>query len=77
MTEIARNKISAFLAQYVEMDGANPIPDSNSDFISAIELLIRERIFDGKSDLRRECLYQQGVIIPDYLFGVYQKSDRV
>jgi hypothetical protein len=75
MSEDARNKISAFLAQYVEMEGANPIPDSNSDFISAIELLIRERIFDGKADLRRECLHQYGVIIPDCLFGVYQRSE--
>lgn len=70
MTEYVRKKISVFLAQFVEMKEGSPIPESDVDFVSAIELLIREKVFT-KDELRHDCLRDYGVIIPEWLFGVY------
>lgn len=69
MTGLARERISAFLAQFVEMQERDYlIPRTDEDFLSAIELLISEGVFT-KEGLRRECMQDHSVIIPEYLFG--------
>lgn len=74
MLEETRARISAFLAQYVQMqEGDYLIPKSDADFVSAIELLISQEVFT-KDELSHECAKDYAVIIPEYLFGRFAKD---
>ena len=77
MTDLTRDRISAFLAQYIEMaDGDSLIPRTDNDFRSSFKLLLKEQVFASKKYIKLECVKEHDVIIPDYLFeGIEDGSD--
>ncbi|MGN0663944.1 MAG: hypothetical protein ACI4L5_02605 [Negativibacillus sp.] len=76
LSKETRKRIAAFLAQYVEATSGSIFLESDEEFIDGIELLIESEIFT-KDQLKKECLKDYSVVIPDYLFGKFSiKSKR-
>ena len=61
------NDIIHFLSDYVRF--AVPFRDvTEYDVRFAAKLLINEKVFDGKADMRAEALRSHNVILPEWLF---------
>ena len=67
-TEDAEERTYQFLSQYVDGPNGAPLRKDDSTYKCAIQLLLDNKIFESKEDMRRECLRDYSFILPEFLF---------
>lgn len=67
-TEDAEERTYQFLSKYVNGPNGEPLRKDDSTYKCAIQLLLDDKIFESKEDMRRECLRDYSFILPEFLF---------
>lgn len=63
-----RNRVGLFLGEYLDSTEGRALLTTDEEIRDGIDVLLTERVFASKGELRREALLDYGLIIPDEYF---------
>lgn len=63
-----RERLGEFIDGYITCSDGHPIPRNIPYFRDALKLIISEGFFRDEEELRKACLREKLIIIPNFLF---------
>lgn len=67
-TDEWRNRAGLFLGQYLDSTEGRALLTTDAEIRSGLFVLLDEKVFRDKAEIRREALLDYGLIIPDEYF---------
>ena len=68
MSDDFRDKLGEFIDEYITCSDGSSIPRNVPYFRDALKLMITDGFFHNKEEIRKKCLREKLIIIPNFLF---------
>lgn len=67
-TDEWRNRVGLFLGEYLDSTEGRALLTTDEEIIQGIDVLLTEKVFRDRNELRREALLSHSLLIPDEYF---------